>query len=124
AQRLRVLAELMRLRRAACHPELVAPGSGIPSSKLATLERLVEELREGNHRALVFSQFVDHLDKVREWLVEAGIPHQYLVGSTPEKERVRSIEAFQAGEGELFLISLKAGGFGLNLTQADYVVIL
>jgi SNF2 family DNA or RNA helicase len=124
AQRLRVLAELMRLRRAACHPELVAPGSGIPSSKLAALRTLVDELREGGHKALVFSQFVDHLEQVRAWLDEAKIDYQYLVGSTPEKERARAIQAFQGGQGDLFLISLKAGGFGLNLTAADYVVIL
>jgi SNF2 family DNA or RNA helicase len=124
AQRLRVLAELMRLRRAACHPELVAPGSGIQSSKLTALKTLVEELREGGHKALVFSQFVDHLEQVRAWLDEAGIDYQYLVGATPEKERARAIEAFQGGVGDLFLISLKAGGFGLNLTAADYVVIL
>ncbi len=123
-QHLKVLAELMRLRRAACHPELVAPGSGLESAKLNALRALVEELREGGHRALVFSQFVDHLNLVRAWLKEAGISHQYLVGATPEKERVRAIEAFQQGQGDLFLISLKAGGFGLNLTQADYVVIL
>ncbi|MET0411537.1 MAG: DEAD/DEAH box helicase, partial [Polyangiaceae bacterium] len=123
-QRLRVLAELMRLRRAACHPELVAPGSGITSSKLTALKTLVEELREGGHKALVFSQFVDHLEQVRRWLEEDKIDHQYLVGATPEKERARAIEAFQSGQGDLFLISLKAGGFGLNLTAADYVVIL
>jgi superfamily II DNA or RNA helicase len=123
-QRLRVLAELMRLRRAACHPELVAPGSGIQSSKLEALKRLVEELREGGHKALVFSQFVDHLEQVKQWLDEARIDYQYLIGSTPEKERARAIEAFQGGQGDLFLISLKAGGFGLNLTAADYVVIL
>lgn len=123
-QRLRILAELMRLRRAACHPELVTPGSGLPSAKLSALQALIGELREGGHRALVFSQFVDHLNLVRAWLDEAGISHQYLVGATPEKERTRAIEAFQQGQGDLFLISLKAGGFGLNLTQADYVVIL
>ena len=123
-QRLRILAELMRLRRAACHPELVTPGSGLPSAKLGALQALIGELRDGGHRALVFSQFVDHLNLVRAWLEEAGIPHQYLVGATPEKERTRAIEAFQQGHGDLFLISLKAGGFGLNLTQADYVVIL
>jgi hypothetical protein len=123
-QRIRILAELMRLRRAACHPDLVLPGAGLPSAKLAAFQGLCEELRAGGHRALVFSQFVDHLDRVRLWLNEAEIPHQYLVGATPEKERARAITAFQHGQGDLFLISLKAGGFGLNLTQADYVIIL
>jgi SNF2-related domain/Helicase conserved C-terminal domain len=123
-QRFRILAELMRLRRAACHPDLVLPGSGLASAKLAAFQALTEELREGGHRALVFSQFVDHLEVVRAWLDEAEIPYQYLVGATPERERARAIAAFQHGQGDLFLISLKAGGFGLNLTQADYVVIL
>jgi SNF2 family DNA or RNA helicase len=122
--RMRILAELMRLRRAACHPDLVLPNSGLPSAKLTAFQALCEELRAGGHRALVFSQFVDHLDCVRAWLNEAQIPHQYLVGATPEKERTRAIAAFQHGQGDVFLISLKAGGFGLNLTQADYVLIL
>jgi superfamily II DNA or RNA helicase len=123
-QRFRILAELTRLRRAACHPDLVAPEGHLPSAKLAAFQALVDELREGGHRALVFSQFVDHLDLVRAWLVSSAIPHQYLVGATPENERARSISAFQHGNGDVFLISLKAGGFGLNLTQADYVIIL
>jgi len=71
----------------------------------------------------VFSQFVDFLALLREPLDAAGIPYQYLDGSTPAAERTRRVEAFQRGAGDLFLISLKAGGFGLNLTVADYVVI-
>jgi SNF2 family DNA or RNA helicase len=72
---------------------------------------------------LVFSQFVDFLSLLRAPLDEAGIAYQYLDGTTPAAERTRRVAAFQAGEGDLFLISLKAGGFGLNLTAADYVVI-
>jgi SNF2 family DNA or RNA helicase len=71
----------------------------------------------------VFSQFVDFLALLRQPLDEAGIPYQVLDGSTPSAERTRRVAAFQRGEGTLFLISLKAGGFGLNLTAADYVVI-
>lgn len=121
-QRVRVLAELMRLRRSCCHPRLVLPDSDIPSSKLATVLELIDELRDGGHRALVFSQFVDHLTLVRESLDDSGISYQYLDGSTPIPERGRRVAAFQAGDGELFLISLRAGGTGLNLTAADYVI--
>jgi SNF2 family DNA or RNA helicase len=79
-------------------------------------------LRENGHKALVFSQFVDHLSLVREHLDREGIPYRYLDGSTPSKERQRQVQEFQAGHGDLFLISLKAGGVGLNLTAADYVI--
>jgi SNF2 family DNA or RNA helicase len=83
---------------------------------------LVTELRENQHRALVFSQFVDFLELVRQRLDESGISYQYLDGSTPKAQRQARVDAFQAGTGTLFLISLKAGGFGLNLTGADYVI--
>jgi SNF2 family DNA or RNA helicase len=117
-----LLASLMRLRRAACHPDLVLPAKALPSSKLSAFTELVEELRENNHRALVFSQFVDHLALLRSSLEKAGVPYLYLDGSTPQKERTRLVERFQSGEGDLFLISLKAGGTGLNLTGADFVI--
>jgi SNF2 family DNA or RNA helicase len=83
---------------------------------------LVLELRENQHRALVFSQYVDFLELVRQRLDEAEVSYQYLDGSTPRAQRAARVAAFQAGEGTLFLISLKAGGFGLNLTAADYVI--
>ncbi len=121
-KQIRILAEIMRLRRACCNPQLVLPGSGIPSAKLAAFQEIVAELREGGHRALVFSQFVDHLSILRNDLDKEGISYQYLDGSTPQKERQSRVAAFQSGEGELFLISLKAGGVGLNLTAADYVI--
>jgi SNF2 family DNA or RNA helicase len=92
------------------------------SSKLAVFLELVTELSEGRHRALVFSQFVDLLALVRAALDAKGITYQYLDGSTKPKDRTAAVDAFQAGEGELFLISLRAGGFGLNLTAADYVI--
>ena len=117
-----ILAEMMRLRRAVCNPELVAPGIGIASSKLATFAHLVEGLLENRHKALVFSQFVDHLSLIRKHLDARGIRYQYLDGSTSMQERKKRVDAFQAGEGDLFLISLKAGGVGINLTAADYVI--
>ena len=91
-------------------------------SKLAAFARLTDDLLENRHKVLVFSQFVDHLTLIRQYLDKKGIPYQYLDGSTPIQERKRRVDAFQAGEGELFLISLKAGGVGINLTAADYVI--
>lgn len=122
-QHLRILAEIMRLRRAACHPSLVDQKAGFQeSAKLNLFAEILEELLEGGHKALVFSQFVDHLRILENYLKQQGISYQYLDGSTPGKKRQAAIDAFQAGEGEVFLISLKAGGTGLNLTAADYVI--
>ena len=117
-----ILAEMMRLRRAVCNPELVAPGIGMASSKLSTFAHLIDDLLENRHKVLVFSQFVDHLTLIRKHLDAHGIAYQYLDGSTPMQERKKRVDAFQAGEGDLFLISLKAGGVGINLTAADYVI--
>jgi superfamily II DNA or RNA helicase len=121
-KRIHILAEIMRLRRAACHPGLLDERSTIESAKLAGLMELVRELRANRHRALVFSQFTGHLDRVAEALEKAGVKALRLDGSTPAAERARLVQAFQGGEGELFLLSLKAGGTGLNLTGADYVL--
>jgi superfamily II DNA or RNA helicase len=119
---IQILAEMMKLRRACCNPELVAPGQGIASSKLMTFSRLLDELLENRHKVLVFSQFVDHLALIRQSLDGRGVRYQYLDGATPMQERKKRVDAFQAGEGEVFLISLKAGGVGINLTAADYVI--
>jgi SNF2 family DNA or RNA helicase len=119
---IQIVTELMKLRRACCHPDLVAPELQLPGSKLAVFGELLDELLENRHKALVFSQFVDHLALVRAWLDERGIRYQYLDGGTPMPERKRRVDAFQRGEGDVFLISLKAGGTGLNLTAADYVI--
>jgi superfamily II DNA or RNA helicase len=121
-KRIRILAEITRLRRAACNPALIDATAGLESAKLAGLLDLVAELRANRHRVLVFSQFTGHLDLVEAALRAKGLTPLRLDGSTPAKERARRVEAFQAGEGELFLISLKAGGTGLNLTGADYVI--
>ena len=121
-KRFQILAEIMRLRRACCHSRLVVKESLVSSSKLALFGQVVEELLDNRHKALVFSQFVDHLSIIREFLDEKKITYQYLDGSTPTKKRQEYVNAFQAGEGDLFLISLRAGGLGLNLTAADYVI--
>jgi len=121
-QRFQVLAELTRLRRACCHPQLVADEPPVESAKLRAFAKLIDELRAGGHRSLVFSQFVGHLALIREYLDNKNISYQYLDGSTPVKQRQTAVDNFQAGEGDLFLISLKAGNSGLNLTAADYVI--
>ncbi|BHH85970.1 DEAD/DEAH box helicase [Desulforhopalus sp. 52FAK] len=121
-QHLRVLAEITKLRRFCCNPELVVPNMGIASSKLKVFTTVVQELLANNHKALVFSQFVGHLTLIRKRLDSLGISYQYLDGSTTAPQRKKRVNKFQAGEGDLFLISLKAGGSGLNLTAADYVI--
>lgn len=119
---LQILAEITKLRRACCHPNLVAPELQLAGSKLAAFGELLDELLSNNHKALVFSQFVGYLDIIRDYLDKRGVRYQYLDGATPMKERKKRVDAFQAGETDLFLISLKAGGTGLNLTAADYVI--
>lgn len=119
---LAILAEIMRLRRACCHPKLVLPESSLSSSKLKLFGETIDELLAGKHKVLVFSQFVDHLSILREELERRGVSYQYLDGSTPVKKRHQRVNAFQSGDGDVFLISLKAGGTGLNLTAADYVI--
>jgi superfamily II DNA or RNA helicase/tetratricopeptide (TPR) repeat protein len=119
---LQVLAEIMKLRRSCCNPRLVAPDVKIPSAKLQLFSEVLEELLENRHKVLVFSQFVDHLHIIRNYLDKQNIKYQYLDGSTSTTKRKQAVDAFQAGEGDVFLISLKAGGTGLNLTAADYVI--
>ncbi|MBX2863185.1 MAG: DEAD/DEAH box helicase [Leptolyngbyaceae cyanobacterium MAG.088] len=122
AKHLQVLAEITRLRRMCCNPQLVVPEMAPSSAKLQLFGEVLEELLSNRHKALVFSQFVDHLKILRNYLDEQKIAYQYLDGSTPAKQRKRRVDAFQSGNGTVFLISLKAGGTGLNLTAADYVI--
>jgi superfamily II DNA or RNA helicase len=121
-RRFEVLAAITRLRLLACHPRLHDPRSTLPSAKLDRLVEIVDELREEGHRALVFSQFTKHLGLVREALDARGVSYLYLDGATPAEQRGALVERFQEGEGDLFLVSLKAGGTGLNLTAADHVI--
>ena len=120
--RLEILAHLTRLRLVCCNPRLVQDTGAPASSKLATFAETLDELLASRHKVLVFSQFVRHLKLIEEHLAGAGIAFQYLDGSTPARTRSERIAAFQAGQGDVFLISLKAGGVGLNLTAADYVI--
>jgi len=119
---LKILAEIMKLRRACCNSALVNEEIVLPSSKLTMFGKVLQELLENKHKALVFSQFTGHLNLIRAYLNEQNIHYQYLDGSTPVKQRKIAVDSFQAGKGDVFLISLKAGGLGLNLTAADYVI--
>ncbi|MCF0205526.1 MAG: DEAD/DEAH box helicase, partial [Muribaculaceae bacterium] len=119
---IQALAELTKLRQAACHPQLINKELKIESSKTAQFMELVLELIENGHRTLAFSQFTSHLALVRKKLDEAGIKYLYLDGTMAPKQRAELVDAFQNGDAPLFLISLKAGGLGLNLTAADYVI--
>jgi SNF2 family DNA or RNA helicase len=119
---LQILTEIMKLRQACCNPRLLDANSTVESSKLSVFAAVIEELLSSRHKALVFSQFIGHLSIIREYLDKQGVSYQYLDGSTSTKQRKIRVDAFQAGEGDLFLISLKAGGLGLNLTAADYVI--
>jgi SNF2 family DNA or RNA helicase len=122
AKHLKVLAEITRLRQACCNPAMVYPEIAIESTKLTTFLEIAAELKDNGHRALVFSQFVTHLSIVRKALDKAGYTYCYLDGSTPVTKRESEVRSFQDGQSDFFLISLKAGGLGLNLTAADYVI--
>jgi SNF2 family DNA or RNA helicase len=121
-RRLQILTEIMKLRQACCNPRLLDANTTVESSKLRVFASVIEELLSSRHKALVFSQFIGHLSIIREYLDKQGINYQYLDGTTTTKQRKIRVDAFQAGQGDLFLISLKAGGLGLNLTAADYVI--
>jgi superfamily II DNA or RNA helicase len=122
--KLQVLEALLRLRQAACHPGLLDPDRAHePAAKLEALWEQLREVREGGHKALVFSQFTSLLKIVRDRLDRERIAYQYLDGAT--RDRKTKVDRFQTDPAcTLFLISLKAGGLGLNLTAAEYVFIL
>jgi superfamily II DNA or RNA helicase len=119
-----VLEALLRLRQAACHPGLIdKTRTGESSAKLETLMSSLEEVHEEGHKALVFSQFTSLLAIVRQRLDADKIPYEYLDGKT--RDRQQRVERFQTDpDCKLFLVSLKAGGLGLNLTAAEYVFLL
>ena len=121
ASHMNVLEGLVKLRQIACHPHLVEPSITEDSGKFEMLKELVEEILAENHKVLIFSQFVRMLRLIRGHLDEQGIIYEYLDGHTVNRRE--RVERFQRDEGvRIFLISLKAGGVGLNLTAADYVI--
>jgi len=119
-----LLAALTRLRQLCCHPRLLYPHTHAGSAKASHLLDLLFELREGGHKALVFSQFRSFLELLAPRLQQQGLRVLVLDGTTPTHVRDERIAAFQAGAADVFLISLKAGGFGLNLTAADTVILM
>jgi superfamily II DNA or RNA helicase len=121
--RFTIFRSLTMLRQLSLHPALVDEQYGdLPSAKVEALLEQLRDVVDGGHRALVFSQFTSFLDIVRTQLDAAGIPYSYLDGSTRNRGKV--IAGFKEGAAPVFLISLKAGGFGLNLTEADYCFLL
>jgi len=121
--RIKFLAGLTRLRQLCCHPALFVEGYEGGSGKFELLLDLLDEGRSAGKRILVFSQFTGMLDLIGRELGRRGASYFYLDGETPASERVELCERFNAGERDVFLISLKAGGTGLNLTGADTVVL-
>ena len=117
-----VLSMLTKLRQLCCHPALVYPEYGGNSAKLDACLELLESATSGGHKVLVFSQFTSMLDVIRKKLVEMNLSHYILKGDTPKTERMRLVNRFNTDDTNVFLISLKAGGTGLNLTGADVVI--
>jgi SNF2 family DNA or RNA helicase len=121
--RIKILAGLTRLRQICCHPALFVDSYKGSSAKFEQLKRIVEESRLSGRRVLIFSQFTKMLELIGRDLAIQGLPFFKLDGQTPSEERVELCNRFNAGERDLFLVSLKAGGTGLNLTGADTVIL-
>lgn len=121
--RISILAGLTRLRQICCDPKLFLDDYEGSSGKLEQVKDLVTAAKENGRRILLFSQFTGMLTIIEEELQKLGYSSFYLRGSTPPKDRIKMVDAFNAGEKDVFLISLKAGGTGLNLTGADTVIL-
>ena len=120
--KIQILAELTKLRQLCCDPALLYEDYKAGSAKLDLCVELVENAREAGHRMLIFSQFTTMLDRIAARLQKEKISYYMLTGATPKQERMRLVNAFNEDETSVFLISLKAGGTGLNLTAADTVI--
>jgi superfamily II DNA or RNA helicase len=123
SHRIKILAGLTRLRQLCCHPSLFVEGYDGSSGKFEQLLEIIEECRSSGKRMLVFSQFTGMLELIGRELGHQGVPYFYLDGQTPPSQRTELCSQFNKGERDLFLISLKAGGTGLNLTGADTVIL-
>ncbi|MCK5758182.1 MAG: SNF2 helicase associated domain-containing protein [Clostridiales bacterium] len=119
---IKILAGLTRLRQICCHPSLFLEDYDKESGKLLQLEEVISDAMDGGHRILVFSQFTSMLKIIKKSLEKEKISYFYLDGSTKMKDRGTMVNLFNDGEADVFLISLKAGGLGLNLTGADTVI--
>ena len=122
--RVEILTGLMRLRQICDTPALFMEDYKGDSGKLDSLRDLLSQIAEGNHRVLIFSQYRGMLDRIEEELPQLGLTSFKVTGSTPSQERQEMTKAFNQGECDVFLISLKAGGVGLNLTGADTVILV
>ncbi|MCL2016238.1 MAG: DEAD/DEAH box helicase [Defluviitaleaceae bacterium] len=120
--KLQILAQLTRLRQICCHPELCIENYTGGSGKLNLAVETLEIAIESGHRVLLFSQFTEMLAILKKTLDAAGIAYFYLDGATSAADRIKQVDRFNSGEKDVFLISLKAGGTGLNLTGADIVI--
>lgn len=121
-QILNVLAQLTRLRQICCHPGMFVNDYGESTGKLDALLDMLSELRAEGRRVLVFSQFTTMLDIIEKEIRSKNIAYSRLDGGTPQKQRSKIIDDYNEGQATVFLISLKAGGTGLNLTAADTVI--
>lgn len=119
---IKILAGLTRLRQICCHPGMFVEDYSAGSGKLDSLEEILVDAIESGHRILLFSQFTSMLQLIKEMLGKNKIEYMYLDGSTDVKERGKLVKEFNGGKGDVFLISLRAGGTGLNLTGADMVI--
>jgi superfamily II DNA or RNA helicase len=119
---MKLLAALTRLRQIALDPSLFIENYQGKSAKLELLKELIEELMDGGHKVLIFSQFTGVLDRIKNLLKTLNLSYYTIDGSTPSIKRNEQVNAFNTDETPLFLISLKAGGTGLNLTGADTVI--
>ena len=120
--KIEILAELTRLREICCDPSLLYENYKGESAKTELCIRLLSQAVESGHQVLLFSQFTSMFDILTKRMDQEGITYNLLTGSTPVRERAKLVESFQKGEVQVFCISLKAGGTGLNLTAADIVI--
>ena len=122
SDRIQILAQLTRLRQICCDPHLCYSNYNGSSAKLETCIDLIRNGVEGGHKILLFSQFTSMLEIIEKRLKKEGLAYYILTGATPKEERLHMVSSFKDDEVPVFLISLKAGGTGLNLTAADVVI--
>lgn len=122
SSKIEILSYITKLRQLCLDPSLLVEDYGGASAKMDAILEILSQSVEGGHRILVFSQFTSVLKKIGARLKTEGMPYSYLDGSVPSDKRIERVDAFNSGENSIFLISLKAGGTGLNLTSADIVI--
>lgn len=120
--KIQILSELTKLRQLCCDPALIYEQYETPSAKSVLCVDLIRNAVEGGHKVLLFSQFTSMLEHLQQKLEEAEISYYVLTGSTPKEQRLQLVKQFNQDDTNVFCISLKAGGTGLNLTAADIVI--